>query len=73
MAASAAFAGDIDILLLAAEVNAAEAAKGADLEDVDLRGLLGLVRGERGIGGGGDFHGEEAVARAGSCCRAGCG
>src|ERR1700756_5998828 len=41
----------VDVALLAAEVDAAEAAEGAHLEDVDVRGLLGLVRGDGGVAG----------------------
>ena len=46
------FRGDVNVLFLAPEVKAAEATKGANLEDVDLGGLLGLVGGEGGVGGG---------------------
>src|ERR1051325_8091694 len=54
---------DVDIPLFAAEVDAAEAAEGADLEDVDVGRLLGLVRGDRGVAGGCAFHHVQRLAR----------
>src|ERR1051326_5870731 len=54
---------DVDVALFAAEVDAAEAAERADLEDVDVRGLLRLVRGDRGIAGGRALHHVQRLSR----------
>src|ERR1051325_8610987 len=63
---------DVDVALLAAEVDAAEAAEGAHLEDVDVRRLLRLVRGDGCVAGRRALHdvqrlpGDDHVAVAGA-------
>src|SRR5512140_1240854 len=52
----------VDVLLLAPQVDAPEAAERADLEDVDLRRLLRLVRRDRGVARGGDLEDVERLA-----------
>src|SRR5947209_5200208 len=54
---------DVDVALLTAEVDAAEAAEGADLENVDVRRLLRFVRRDRRIAGGSAFENVERLPR----------
>src|ERR1044071_5806245 len=54
---------DVNVALFAAEVDAAEAAERADLEDVDVRGFLRLVRGDRGVAGGRALHHVQRLSR----------
>src|SRR4051794_39326045 len=52
---------DIDVALLAAQVDAAERPDRAHLQDVDLGGLLGLVGGQRGVRGRLDLQNVERL------------
>src|SRR4051794_31540074 len=42
--------GDVDVAVLAGEVDPPQRAEGDDLQHLDVRRLLGLVGGERGVG-----------------------
>src|ERR1051326_6036235 len=51
------------ILLFTPQINASEASKRANLQNIDLGGLLGFVSGEGGVSRRRHFHREQAVAR----------
>src|SRR5262249_21492020 len=53
--------GHVNVLFFAAQIDAAETAKGANFENVDFGSFLRFVRRERGVSGGRNFHREEAV------------
>src|SRR5512140_1536868 len=54
---------DLDVPLLAAEVDPPEAPEGPHLEDVDVRRLLRLVRGDGGVSRRGHLEDVEGLAR----------